>query len=340
MATQTKMHAPLRDRRSRLCGLTLAIALYGARAVGAEDQFPPELVRFRPYAGNPVFTAQGPGHWDRQIRERGWILRCGPVWHLWFTGYDDPPSGEEGTRRLGHATSKDGLRWTRDGASPLLPELWIEDMVVVAHNGQFFMFAEGRHDRAHWLTSPDGVAWIARGPLDVRGTDGQPIADGPLGTPAVWFDDGTWRLLFERGDRAVWLATSKDLKVWTLVSDDPVLTPGPAEYDRAMIAVDQVIKYRGRYYAIYHGTGALDGDQIWTTNIAASPDGIHWTKYAGNPIVPGDRSSGLLVAEPTTDAAGAPGGSPAACDGCEFPAPTRFRLYTTHGEVEAFLPAE
>src|SRR4051794_37665073 len=50
--------------------------------------FPPELVNWKPWPGNPVFTAEGAGHWDVKIRERGWILRDGNAWQLWFTGYD------------------------------------------------------------------------------------------------------------------------------------------------------------------------------------------------------------------------------------------------------------
>src|SRR5829696_7898516 len=35
------------------------------------NDFPPELVNWRPSPGNPIFTAEGPGHWDVKIRERG-----------------------------------------------------------------------------------------------------------------------------------------------------------------------------------------------------------------------------------------------------------------------------
>ena len=51
-------------------------------------EFPPELVNWKPWPGNPIFTAEGPDHWDVKIRERGWILREGDAWKLWFTGYD------------------------------------------------------------------------------------------------------------------------------------------------------------------------------------------------------------------------------------------------------------
>jgi len=39
------------------------------------------------FEGNPVFKGGGPGQWDEQIRERGWILKEDGVYHLWYTGY-------------------------------------------------------------------------------------------------------------------------------------------------------------------------------------------------------------------------------------------------------------
>src|SRR5215212_9839191 len=44
--------------------------------------FPPELVNWKARPENPIFTAEGPGHWDVKIRERGWILRAGDDWQL------------------------------------------------------------------------------------------------------------------------------------------------------------------------------------------------------------------------------------------------------------------
>jgi len=259
--------------------------------------------------------AAGPGHWDLKIRERGWILREGDRWHLWYTGYDGT---REGLKMLGHATSADGLTWKRDPANPLDREHWIEDMMVVRDGDRYLMFAEGRGDQAHWFASADGVHWKRQGTLDIRLADGQPIPAGPFGTPTVWREeDGTWNLMYERRDQGAWLARSADLKVWTNVQDEPVLRPGPDPYDREMIAVNQVIRRDGRYYAYYHGSGDAQPPRKWTTSVAMSKDRIHWTKYPGNPIVHGDRSSGMVV--PLPDAS--------------------LRLYTMHDRVEAFTPA-
>ena len=146
---------------------------------------------------------------------------------------------------LGHATSRDGIHWDRDPANPIFTGSWVEDMCVVKQDGTYSMFAEGRNDIAHLLTSADGLKWTERGPLDVRKADGSPISPGPYGTPAAWFEDGTWYLFYERGDQGVWLATSKDRKVWTNVTDDPVIAMGPEPYDKAAVAVNQIVKRDG-----------------------------------------------------------------------------------------------
>jgi hypothetical protein len=275
------------------------------------DDFPPELVRFHPFGKNPVFTAAGPGHWDARIRERGWIRREGDIWRMWYTGYDGTP---DGTRQLGYASSPDGLHWTRSAQNPIFRDGWVEDMQVVKYGDTWLMFAEGKNDQAQWLSSRDGLSWKREGTLDVRYTDGKPLSEGPFGTPAVWFEDAVWYLFYERRDLGVWLARSADLKVWTHIQDEPVLVPGPEPYDREMIAVNQIVKHDGRYYASYHGSGTPKAPRLWTTNLAVSTDLVHWKKYPGNPLFPEreNKSSGIFV----QDGRG-------------------FRLYTMHDAVNA-----
>jgi len=294
--------------------LSLAlVAFVGGRSpvpVGAVEAFPPELVEFSPVSA-ALFAGGGPDAWDRDLRERGWIVRSADGWHLWYTGSNldrDP------RRLLGHATSGDGLNWHRDPANPLVKDAWVEDVCVVRRGPCLEMFAEGEQDVAHRLTSSDGVRWWRRGPLDIRLASGGPIPDGPRGTPAVWLERGVWHLYYERMDRGVWLATSRDLVTFTNVRDEPVLACGPEPYDLHAVAFDQVLKHRGRYYAYYHSSPVADRSQ-WQTCLATSSDLVRWEKYAGNPLLPVDpehpkRSSGTLV-----------------FDG------ERHRLYTTHPDV-------
>jgi sucrose-6-phosphate hydrolase SacC (GH32 family) len=107
------------------------------------------------------------------------------------------------------------------------------------------------------------------------------------------------------------MARSKDLKVWTNVSDDPVIGCGPDEWDSLMIAMNQVIKIDGRYRAVLHGTGTPQKPRQWNTTFAESTDLIHWKKL-GPPVRPisENKSSGLLLNDGQT-----------------------WRLYTMHHQV-------
>ncbi|MFM9059153.1 MAG: glycosylase [Planctomycetaceae bacterium] len=285
------------------CGTVAA-----AQPVGG---FPPELVEFGPPSARPLFAGGGPDAWDRDLRERGWIERQDRTWRMWYTGSNPD---RDAVRRMGLATSSDGLNWTRAAAGPLVADRWVEDVCVVPACGRLWMFAEGERDVAHLLASRDGRSWRPCGPLDIRLTTGAPIPDGTRGTPAVWLERGLWHLFYERRDEGVWLATSRDLRTFTNIRDEPILACGPDTYDRHGVAFDQIVRFRGRYYAYYHASPAADRS-TWQTCIASSGDLVHWEKWRGNPLLPVDpehpkRSSALLVH-----------------DG------ERHRLYTTHPDV-------
>ena len=276
------------------------------------ELFPPELVDFVPHQQNPVFRGRGRGFWDVQIRERGWILREGNLYHLWFTGYDGT---RPGLKKLGYAASCDGIHWNPYPDNPIYQQDWVEDMMVVKSGDTYYMFAEGLNDRARLLTSTDRIHWKARWTLEIRTSDGRPLPPGPYGTPTAWHQRNGWYLFYERRDKGVWLAASKDLRVWTNVQDQPVLVPGPDAYDQDMIALNQIIQYQGRYYAYYHGSGPGSTPRQWSTNVAVSTDLRQWKKYPGNPILRDNKSSGILVRDRK-----------------------QFRLYSMHDKVEVHLP--
>lgn len=273
--------------------------------------FPDNLVEFVPYDKNPVFTGTGTATWDEKIRERGFILHEDSAYYMWYTGYTD---GEDPEMHLGYATSADGLVWTRYKNNPVYDSGWVEDVMVVKSNGTYFMFAEGKGDIAHLLSSLDRIHWREEGSLDIRYTNGTPLSAGAYGTPAAWLEDGVWYLFYERGDLGIWLATSTDMKVWTNKQDEPVIALGPDGYDAFGVAVNQIIKYNGRYYAYYHATDDKEWT-TWTSNVAMSEDLVHWKKYPHNPIARENKSSPILVHDGTD-----------------------YRLYTMHESVNVHFP--
>ncbi|MBN8789650.1 MAG: glycosylase [Terrimonas sp.] len=280
--------------------------------IPVSDSFPTELVHFEPYQHNPVFAGTNANTWDKKIRERGYILFEDSIYRMWYTGYNN----EKADRHPGYATSTDGLTWKRYSDKPIYDADWVEDMCIIKHDSIYYMFAEGRDDIAHILISADGINWKEKGNIDIRKTNGEPIDKGEYGTPTIWYENKTWYLFYERGDLGIWLATSKDMNVWTNVQDDPVLALGPDAYDKYAVAMNQVIKYDGKYYGYYHASDTKEWKE-WSVNIAMSDDLIHWKKYEHNPIMQHNRSSGIVV----NNGKG-------------------YRLYTMHPDVNVFLPAE
>ncbi|MEO2017330.1 MAG: glycosylase [Fuerstiella sp.] len=283
-------------------------------ASSAQD-LPASFRAFKSTTETPVFTSSQ-GNWDALIRERGWILMDGEEYRLWYTGYNQ--DRQPLTMKLGYATSPDGITWKRHPRNPIFDDVWVEDMMIVKHGGTLYMFAEGMKDQPQLLKSTDGIAWQRVGTLDVRHTNGTKIAAGPYGTPTAFFEDGTWYLFYERRDQGIWLATSNNMDVWTNVSDEPLIIPGPDDYDKLMIAMNQVIKYEGRYYAVLHGTGSSEKPRDWCTYMAVSDDLRVWKKCSEGPLLPvhDNKSSGQLVH-----------------DGRQF------RLYTMHARVDLHLPS-
>lgn len=279
----------------------------------ASAQSPPSaLSGFTSVQTDPVFTGE-PGQWDELIRERGWVMHEDGGYRMWYTGYRMTPDGKRGRMKVGYATSVDGVHWKRHPSNPVYEDTWTEDMMVVRRGNELFMFAEGLNDQAHLLKSSDGISWTRIGVLDVRLTSGERFPPGPYGTPTAWFENGTWYLFYERRDQGVWLATSTDMKVWTNVDDEPVISPGPTDYDKLMIAMNQVVKLGDQYIAVLHGTGTPTKPRDWCTYFATSSDLRTWQKSESGPVLPikDNKSSGVLVRSPSG-----------------------FRLFTMHGRVD------
>lgn len=272
------------------------------------------MVQFVPYEANPVFKSTATDTWDQHIRERGYIIFEDSVYKMWYTGYK---GDDTVTKYLGYATSKDGINWERYAKNPVFSEKWTEDICIIKNEGKYYMFAEGRNDVAHSLVSSDGISWQEEGDLKIRTTDGKTIP-GPYGTPTVWRENGKWHLFYERNDEAIWLAESDDHKNWVNVQDEPVIKPGPENYDQGAVAANQVVRYKGRYYIYYHASSTpMASATAWSSNVAMSADLIHWVKYPGNPIVEGDHSSPITV----FDGQG-------------------YRLYTMHPEVFLYFQSK
>lgn len=88
------------------------------------------MVEFVPYEANPVFEGTGLDTWDKQIRERGYILFEDGIYKMWYSGY----KGEtDYTNFLGYATSNDGINWNRYSENPIFSEKFKERYYIFYH---------------------------------------------------------------------------------------------------------------------------------------------------------------------------------------------------------------
>lgn len=77
------------------------------------------------YGSTPVLLPSGnPSQWDGMYTFRPTIVQIGGVYHMWYSG-SDGTSGTYGcqqgryyARGVGHATSTDGINWTKDSSNP------------------------------------------------------------------------------------------------------------------------------------------------------------------------------------------------------------------------------
>lgn len=301
--------------------VTLSLVFFGCQQNEPADSdpgFAPLAVDFREYGEKALFSGTDSATWDKNIRERGFILLEDGLYKMWYTGYN-PDSSD--LKFLGYATSEDGIRWERYANNPIYTDKWTEDVFVMKHEGVYYMFAEGTDDRAHLLKSPDGIHWESLGDLQIYTTHGEPIP-APYGTPTIFIKDDIWHLFYERVDSAIWVATSVDKLIWNNIQDAPVLSPGPEAYDKGAVAANQILEIDGRYYMYYHAssnpdwnTGGGGSPVLWSSNVAVSDDLIHWEKYSGNPLVENNESSPIIVGEGDST-----------------------RLYTMHDVVNLHLP--
>jgi len=69
---------------------------------------------------NPCLEPSGDRHaWDSLRIETPTVIKVNGTYHLYYTGFDEK-TALAGTGSVGHATSPDGIHWTKDAANPVI----------------------------------------------------------------------------------------------------------------------------------------------------------------------------------------------------------------------------
>jgi len=131
---------------------------------------PDGLVWIKDTLHNPVLEPGPPGSWDYIAVNQASVLINDSLYHLWYSGVD-----VNNDNRIGHATSPDGVFWTKDTANPVLDlgttAPWDTDEAmhpcVIYEDNLFKMFYNGyggNTQRILYAYSSDGTNWNSATP--------------------------------------------------------------------------------------------------------------------------------------------------------------------------------
>jgi hypothetical protein len=222
---------------------------------------------------NPVMQPGPPGSWDENNIDHASVVIVGTTYHMFYSAED-----ASNDNRIGHATSPDGIAWTKDPTNPVIdigvPGSWdaFEAIhpFVLYYDNQFHMWYNG-HDgltqRIIYATSPDGTVWTRYTALFMleKGPPGS-WDDYELGPMCVGIAGGVYHMWYTgsntAGDYCIGYATSPNGVVWTKSPANPVLAPGGSgAWDDEMVAlpfvanVDSLVMYYGGFDGTSFRTG-------------------------------------------------------------------------------------
>jgi beta-1,2-mannobiose phosphorylase / 1,2-beta-oligomannan phosphorylase len=134
-------------------------------------------------------------------------------------------------------------------------------------------------DLARCVTTLDG-AYDGAVPTEYDkwwAASGAVLADG--GKYRMWYLGAQWPDQYSTMN----YAESADGLTWTKWMSNSVLVAGPQDADKAGMTAPAVLKDRSLYKAWY---GGIDSRGLWSSICyATSEDGLHWEKYANNPVL-------------------------------------------------------
>ncbi len=130
-----------------------------------------DLYSLKPHPANPLLTVSQP--WEKGALFYPYVLREKETWVMFYAAYwQDHPSSKSATA-IGLATSRDGVRWTRHAANPVLTptpgsaydSIYTSSQAVLRDGDGYKLYYGGRVDMVHKYFAI-GLA-STRGPLVV-----------------------------------------------------------------------------------------------------------------------------------------------------------------------------
>jgi predicted GH43/DUF377 family glycosyl hydrolase len=221
------------------------------------------------YNSNPIMDVGDSGNWDSTVVSMPYIVKDGSTYMMWYHGSDGT------TLRIGHATSQDGINWTKFSDNPVLDVgslgSWEDTHVtfpyVIKDGDEYRMWYIGYHGNVQnigYASSTDGTNWTkyADNPVLVQGANNE-WDDTSVSSPQVFNISGTLRMWYSGYNGNNWCigtATSSDGLSWTRYANNPVLSPEGNGWEAHDVMLP-VVLYNGSTYRMWY-TGV---DSSWNT---------------------------------------------------------------------------
>ncbi|MFH0758177.1 MAG: T9SS type A sorting domain-containing protein [Bacteroidota bacterium] len=279
-------------------------------------------IHWSKYPDNPVMVPGSAGEWDEGLIAPGSVLYHEGSYHMWYWG------GDIGNvnLRIGHATSLDGITWSKDINNPVLepgPDgTWegtaVADPTVIFNDSIFHMWYEGTPTKSlsegmqiGHATSPDGIHWTkdTNNPVLEMGTSGK-WDDQWVSQPEVIYNGSEYHMWYGGDNRtfekmSIGHATSMDGTTWTKDARNPVLiSEASGDWDYPRVNFPKVI-FDGTSFKMFYSGGDF---AKWQIGCATSEDGSTWTKYVNNPLLSngtnGTWDASFAAFTPVIDSAG------------------------------------
>ncbi len=249
---------------------------------GTDGVFPNTYILYADSPDGAVWTKHGvvlnfgpPG--ESQNVHMPTVLKDGSTFKMWYCGYDGS------TYRIFHASSSDGLAWTRHGlvlnvgSAGSYDDYYVLSPYVLFDAGVYKMWytgIDGSYARLMYATSPDGRNWTKRGlSLDI----GPPSSEerAAVADAMVLRDVGGFHLWYSGSDGSqtrIFYATSQDGFSWTRhgrVLDTGGLAGGE---DSQIAGQPSVVRTSPSAYGMwYNGRSSIGIDRILRANLTSIP---------------------------------------------------------------------
>lgn len=255
------------------------------------------------FQGNPVLTVGAPGSWDAGALGSMSVLKVGDTFHLYYEAWGVRSEAEwnreeYNTLQIGHATSADGLHWTKDEANnPVIPKgrpgewdshgTW--DPFVLYEDGLFKMWYGGNDPACNWgyAVSGDGSNFIKKGRISDLGEveDIHVVHDRRTGNYYLYYWDRHFEplgLFCARSTNETDFDFNKAVNI--IITNDN---------DEAMFKFCHVLQTEYLWYMFY-ADFVRPHCATSRTRLALSVDGLHWKNF-NKSLFPGHDAEILRV---------------------------------------------